>query len=309
MVAGNGGGNHGGDGDGARTGGAGNGRGATGGGGGGCANGEPEVSDSLKTFGAVLKALREEARLTQEEFAPRVQFSQAYIAKIEQGKRFPPHNLIDRSEAALGPAAARVLDAAARSLTRKAGLASWFRQWAGIEEEAVSLYAYECRAIPGLLQPEPYIRAIFERRLPPLSEEQIEQQVAARLERQRLMDERPNTAFSFIIEQALLERCVGGPEVTRQLMDHLLRQGERRNVEIQVMPLRQEDHAGVDGLMYLAETPQNKWVGYSEGQQSSILITSPKDVSAMLQRYGKLRSQALGREATVRLLEQMRGAA
>lgn len=46
---------------------------------------EPETSDSLKTFGAVLKALREEAGLTQEEFAPRVQYSVHYIAKIEQG--------------------------------------------------------------------------------------------------------------------------------------------------------------------------------------------------------------------------------
>ena len=55
-----------------------------------------------------------------------------------------------------------MLAAAARSLTRKVGLASWFLQWAGIEEEAITLYAYECRVIPGLLQPEPYIRAIFE---------------------------------------------------------------------------------------------------------------------------------------------------
>ncbi|MCZ9340340.1 DUF5753 domain-containing protein, partial [Streptomyces sp. TRM76130] len=158
------------------------------------------------------------------------------------------------------------------------------------------------------LQPEPYIRSIFERRLPPLSEEQIERQVMARLERQRLLTDSTNTAFSFVIEQALLERHMGGPEVTRCLFDHLLEQGERRNVELQVMPLRQYDHAGIDGLMYLAETSQHEWVGYSEGQQSSILITSPKDVSAMLQRYGKLRSQALGREATMSLLKQMRGA-
>ncbi|MFB7558997.1 helix-turn-helix domain-containing protein [Streptomyces brevispora] len=275
---------------------------------GGATNNEPELSDSLKTFGAVLKALRDEARLTQEQFAPLVQYSAAYIAKIEQGKRFPPRDLLDRSEEVLGATAARVLTAAARSLTRKVGLASWFRQWAGIEEEAITLYAYECRAIPGLLQPEAYIRAIFERRLPPLSSEQIEHQVTARLERQQLLTERPNTAFSFIIEQALLERHMGGPEVIRQLLDHLLEQSMRRNVEIQVMPLRQYDHAGIDGLMYLAETQRHEWVGYSEGQQSSILITSPKDVSAMLQRYGKLRSQALGREATVSLLEQMRGA-
>ncbi|MEF9913697.1 helix-turn-helix transcriptional regulator [Streptomyces sp. P5-A9] len=270
-------------------------------------NNEPELSDSLKTFGAVLKALRDEAHLTQEQFAPLVQYSAAYIAKIEQGKRFPPRDLLERSEEVLGTTAARVLAAAARSLTRKVGLASWFRQWAGIEEEAITLCAYECRAIPGLLQPEAYIRAIFERRLPPLSEEQIEHQVTARLERQQLLTDRPNTAFSFIIEQALLERHMGGPDVIRQLLEYLLEQSMRRNVEIQVMPLRQYDHAGIDGLMYLAETRQQEWVGYSEGQQSSILITSPNDVSAMLQRYGKLRSQALGREATVSLLEQMRG--
>ncbi|MET7937759.1 helix-turn-helix transcriptional regulator [Streptomyces sp. NPDC005322] len=269
---------------------------------------EPETSESLKTFGAVLKALRDEAGLTQEQFAPRVRYSATYVAKVEQGRRFPPRELIPRSEEVLGAPAARVLGAAYRTLTRKVGLASWFLQWAGIEEDAVSLLAYECRAIPGLLQPEPYIRAIFEQRLPPLSEEQIETQVAARLERQRLLIERPNTAFSFIIEQAVLERHMGGEEVARHVLDHLLEKMDRRNVEVQVMPLRQEIHAGIDGLMYLAETPQHAWVGYSEGQQSSVLITSPKDVSAMLQRYGKLRSQALGHEATVSLLKQMRGA-
>ncbi|MGO4418598.1 helix-turn-helix domain-containing protein [Streptomyces sp. MCAF7] len=266
------------------------------------------MSDSLKTFGAVLKALREEARLTQEEFAPQVRYSAAYIAKIEQGRRFPPRDLIDRSEEVLGAMAARVLAAAARSLTRKAGLASWFQQWAGIEEEAVSLYAYECRVVPGLLQPEPYIREIFERRIPHLSEEQVERQVAARLARQQLFTERPNTSFCFLIEQALLDRRFGGTEVTRTLLDHLLEQGDRRNVEIQVMPLRQEDHFGFEGPMYLAETADNRWVGYIEGHESSILITDPKAASAMLQRYGKMRSQALSPQATTSLLEQMRGA-
>jgi len=286
----------------------GTGGGAGGSGGASAANGEHDLSDSLKTFGAVLKALREEVRLTQEEFAQRVQYSAAYVAKIEQGKRFPPSDLPSRAEPALGAAAAKVLEAAARSLTRRAGLASWFQQWAGIEEEAVSLYAYECRAIPGLLQPEPYIRTIFQRRLPPLGEEQLERQVCARLERQRLLAERPNTEFSFVIEEALLQRRLGGAEVTRTLIDNLLEQGQRRNVEILVMPLRQEDHSGFEGSKYLAETPDNKWVGYVEAQEASVLITNPKSVSAMSQRYGRMRSQALSRMATASLLEQMRGA-
>ncbi|MEE1831034.1 helix-turn-helix domain-containing protein [Streptomyces sp. SP17KL33] len=269
---------------------------------------EPELSDSLKTFGAVLKALREEARLTQEQFAPLVRYSVAYIAKIEQGKRFPPRDLLERSEEVLGTVAGRVLGAAARSLTRKAGLASWFRQWAGIEEEAVSLYTYECRAIPGLLQPEPYIRAVFDRRLPPVTEEQLDREVAARLDRQQIITQRPNTAFSFVIEQAVLERGLGGSQVTKAVIDHLLSMGRLRNVEIQLMPLRQEDHCGVDGHMYLAEAPDHRWLGYTEGQRSSNLISAPNDVSVLLQRYGKLRAQAHDCRATVSLLEQMRGA-
>ncbi|MCT7357106.1 helix-turn-helix domain-containing protein [Streptomyces sp. 15-116A] len=272
----------------------------------GAGGGEPEVSDSLKTFGAVHKALRETAGLTQEEYAEIVGYSVHAIAKLEQGRRFPQPKFVARAGDVLE--APKVLRAAARNLTRRQGLASWFQQWAGIEEEAVSLYTYECRAVPGLLQPEAYIRAIFERRLPPLTEEQIERQVEARLERQRLLEERPNTAFSFVIEQALIDRRVGGSVVTKALIDHLLEVGKLRNVEIQIMPLQQEDHAGVDGQMYLAETSDHQWIGYTEGQQSSVLITDPEDVSAMLQRYGKLRQQALGREATVSLLERMRGA-
>ncbi|MGW5613087.1 helix-turn-helix domain-containing protein [Streptomyces sp. NPDC003877] len=267
---------------------------------------EPEASDSLKTFGAVHKALRETAGLTQEEYAEIVGYSVHAIAKLEQGRRFPQPKFIVRAGDVLQ--APKVLRAAARNLTRRQGLASWFQQWAGIEEGAISLCAYECRAVPGLLQPEPYIRAIFERRLPPVTEERLEREVAARLERQQLLTERPNTAFSFVIEQALIERRVGGASVTNALIDHLLDVGELRNVEIQVMPLQQEDHVGIDGQMYLAETPEHHWVGYTEGQRSSNLITAPEDVSVLLQRYGKLRAQALDCRATVSLLKQIRGA-
>ncbi|WNE96812.1 helix-turn-helix transcriptional regulator [Streptomyces luomodiensis] len=269
---------------------------------------EPETSESLKTFGAVLKALRDEAGLTQEQFAPRVRYSATYVAKMEQGRRFPPKELIPRTEEVLGAPAARVLGAAYRTLTRKVGLASWFLRWAGIEEEAVTLLTYECAVIPGLLQPEPYIRAVFDRYLPHISEEQYEQQVVARLARQRLLKDRPNTAFCFIVEQALLERYFGGREVTAALLDHLLEQQCRRNVEIQIMPLRQEDHSGFEGPMCLAETADHRWVGYIEAHDSSVLITEPKAVSAMCQRYGKLRSQALSPQDTTSLLEQMRGA-
>ncbi|MFJ3664784.1 helix-turn-helix domain-containing protein [Streptomyces sp. NPDC090119] len=267
-----------------------------------------ETSASLKMFGAVLKSLRDQRGFTQDVFALQLQYSTPYIAKIEQGKRFPPTDLPARVAGVLGEDAAQVLTAAIKTLTRRSGLATWFQQWAGIEEEAISLYAYECRAIPGLLQPETYARAVFKHQLPPWTEEQIGHKVAARLERQTLLVDRPHTAFTFIIEQAILDRRLGGAEVTKAVVDQLLSMGRRNNVEIQVMPRHKEDHCGIDGQMYLAETPGHQWFGYIEGHRSSTLIAQPGEVSVLHQRYGKLRSQALDCQATVELLEHMRGA-
>ncbi|PGH47903.1 helix-turn-helix transcriptional regulator [Streptomyces sp. Ru87] len=270
-----------------------------------CTGGEPEPTESLKAFGAVVKAFRKRARLTQEELAPRVRYSVQTVASIEQGRRFPPADFVERAEDVLDAFGA--LRGAARHLARRPGLASWFRQWAVIEEQAVNLYAYECRVVPGLLQTEGYARSAFNGSLPPLTDEQIEQQVAVRLARQQLLTQKPNVTFSFIIEQASIERCTGGRPVTLGLIDHLIVCSQRRNVALQIMPRRREVHAGLDGPVYLAETPDNRWVGYFEGQRGSLLITDAKDTSVLLQRYGTMRSQALTAEDSVSLLERLRG--
>lgn len=60
--------------------------------------------------------------------------------------------------------------------------------------------------------------------------------------------------------------------------------------------------------MHLAETADHRWVGYVEGHGTSMLSSDPKAVSQMLQRYGKMRSQALSHQATASPLDQMRGA-
>jgi hypothetical protein len=59
--------------------------------------------------------------------------------------------------------------------------------------------------------------------------------------------------------------------------------------------------------MQLAETPMNRWYGYSEGQKNGRLITDPKEISVLQQRYAKMRSQALTPEDSLRLLKRMRG--
>ncbi|MFC8665540.1 Scr1 family TA system antitoxin-like transcriptional regulator [Streptomyces sp. NPDC057199] len=270
---------------------------------------EPEPSDSLKTFGLVHKAFRKRAGLTQEEFAPLVRYQPSTVASIEQGRRLPPRVYVERAEEVLD--AFGVLRATAKYATRQPGLASWFRKWADLEEQAVTLHTYECRVVPGLLQTEAYARAVIWS-VPPLpTEEQVEQRVAARLARQELLSTRREqpTAFSFIVEQAVLERHTGGEDVTRELLDHLLDLNDRHwNIELQLMPLRQTKHAGLDGPVQLLETPENEWFAYSEGQQTGVLISDRKEISLIQQRYAKMRSQALTPEDSVSLLREMRGA-
>ncbi|MFD9188352.1 Scr1 family TA system antitoxin-like transcriptional regulator [Streptomyces phaeochromogenes] len=267
---------------------------------------EPEPSDSLKTFGLVHKAFRKRAGLTQEEFAPLVRYQPSTVASIEQGRRLPPRVYVERAEEVLD--AFGVLRAAAKYATREPGLASWFRKWADLEEQAISLYTFENRLVPGLLQTEAYARTLFNERLPVLTDSQIEAQLAARADRQRLLGELPNTAFNFIVEEHIVQRGTGGADITRELIDHLLSITELRNVELQLMPLTRDVHAGLDGPIQLLETADNEWFGYCEGQESGQLIASPKTISVLHLRYAKLRSQALTPEDSRSLLEQMRGA-
>ncbi|CAM5552759.1 transcriptional regulator [Streptomyces spiroverticillatus] len=278
-------------------------------GGGAGGGGEPEPSDSLKAFGEVVKAFRKRAGLTQEQFAPRVRYSVPTCASIEQGRRFPPPPYVVRAEEVLDAFGA--IKGAAKHLSRQPGLARWFRQWALLEADAISLDTYECRVVPGLLQTEAYARAMS-LCVPPLPDAaELEDRISARLERQELLStgRKPPTAFSFIVEQAVLERHTGGEEVTRGQFDHLLGVIDQHwNVEFQIMPLYQPKHAGLDGPMQLLETPDNQWFGYSEGQENGRLISAPKEISNLQQRYAKLRTQALTPEDSRSLLERMRGA-
>jgi len=155
---------------------------------------------------------------------------------------------------------------------------------------------------------EAYARAMTTSVPPVKDEEQVDRQVAARLERQELFRRKPPIAFTFIVEQALIERGTGGVEVTRELISHLLEQATQFNIELQIMPLRQPDHAGFDGPMRLLEALDNRWLGYSEGQRGGMLVSDRKEVSIMLQRYARMRSQALTPEDSRSLLKRMQGA-
>ncbi|MFF4105280.1 Scr1 family TA system antitoxin-like transcriptional regulator [Streptomyces sp. NPDC001903] len=268
-------------------------------------DGEVEPDSDLRNFGETVRAFRKRAELTQEQMAERVRYSVQYVGSVEQGRRYPSVKFVSRSEEALD--AFGVLRIAAKRLQRQRGLASWFRRWAELEDVAVALNTYECRSIPGLLQTEAYGRAQIDNVPPLITASEAEARITARAERQKLLVRTPYISFSFIIEQAVIERQTGGPEVTREQIDHLLECGKLPNVDIQIMPTVQPLHAGTDGPFRLLETEDNEWLGYSEGQKTGVVISDAKAISVLHQRYAKLRIQALNPADSVGLLIRMRG--
>ncbi|MBO8196089.1 helix-turn-helix domain-containing protein [Streptomyces oryzae] len=268
---------------------------------------EPDPSDSLRTFGAVVQALREHAGLSRTEFGKLVGFSKHTVESVELGRRMPDEAFVERAEEALGNTGA--LRKAAQYLSRgEPGLAAWFRRWARLERLAANLGTYECRLIPGLLQSEDYARAAFDNSIPPLADAQMEAQAVARMERQELIRKRPNTAFSFVVEEHIVRRRLGGDEVARGQLDHMLSLAELRNVSVQIMPADTVCHAGLDGPLALLEMPDGKRLAYSEGQKNGRLITDAKLVTVLHQRYATLRAQALNPVDSVGLLRRIRGA-
>jgi transcriptional regulator with XRE-family HTH domain len=267
---------------------------------------EPHPSDSLRTFGAFVQALREHAGLSRADLAARVQYSKHTVESVELGRRMPDESFVERAEEALGNTGA--LRRAARHLTRgEAGLAAWFRRWARLEREAVSLCTYECRLVPGLLQSEEYARAVFEGTIPLRTDEELEVQLAARMERQVMMRERPTVPFSFIVEEHVFRRGFGDAEEMRGLVDHVLELTAPRNVTLQMVPVEARLHACLDGPLQILETSEGRRLGYSEGQQNGRLISDPKEMILLCQRYDTLRSQALNPTESRDLLERLRG--
>ncbi|MFJ5142042.1 helix-turn-helix domain-containing protein [Streptomyces sp. NPDC088707] len=267
---------------------------------------KPDPSDSLRTFGAVVQALREHAGLSRVDFGTQVRFSKHAVESVERGRRMPDEVFVERAEEATGNTGA--LRKSSQHLSRgEPGLAAWFRRWARLERVAVRLCTYECRLVPGLLQSEAYARAVFEGTVPLVPDEQVEVLVAARLERQKMLGERQTVPFSFIVEEHVFRRRFGDVERVRELLDYVLERTALRNVALKIIPQEVGLHACLDGPVQLLETPAGRRLAYSEGQQNGRLIGDPKEVSLLQQRYDTLRSQALNPQESRGLLERLRG--
>ena len=258
----------------------------------------------LCVFGRQLKLFRERAGMDRATLGSLTGYSASTIASFEQGRRIPPPKFIDQADEVLH--AGGVLTASKEEVAR-AQYPAFFRDAAKLEAEAVELHVYDTQLVNGLLQAEEYARAVFAMWQPLLDEALMEQRVAARLARQEIFARRPAPHLSFVIEEAVLLRPLGGETVWRGQLEHLMLIAEKRNVVIQVMPLSRQEHAGLAGPFTLMEAKDGRRIAYTEVQGDSRVHTERHKVRELERTYGILRAQAHTPTESLALIEKLLG--
>ncbi|WP_073948857.1 helix-turn-helix domain-containing protein [Streptomyces kebangsaanensis] len=274
------------------------------------ADGTDEVADLFRALGRQVKVARERAGMSQKELGDRIGYGEETISSVERARRTPQPELlvaVDRLLACGGLLESAAEDVERAKTRRRVRHPEWFKDYARLEAEAVEICFYSTLTIPGLLQTRGYAQTIFTARRPFLDEETIERRVEARLGRQQILTRWPPPMVTAVIEESVLLREIGGRAVQREQMRHLLEVGQPRNVEVQVLPLKCQGHAGMEGPFILL-TPKGKpQVGYGEFQSVNRLITDPEEVRMLAARYGSIRGQALNPAGSSALIEKLLG--
>lgn len=132
--------------------------------------------------------------------------------------------------------------------------------------------------------------------------------MAARLARQNIFTKRPAPLMSFVIDESVLRRPIGGRGILRGQLEQVLLTGQKRTVEVQIMPLSQEENAGLAGPFTLTETGGGRRIAYVEVQNVSHVHTERHLVRGLEVKYGILRAQALTPRESLAYVEKLLGA-
>ncbi|MDX3228819.1 helix-turn-helix transcriptional regulator [Streptomyces sp. ME19-01-6] len=269
---------------------------------------QPKKKDSapptMQYFAAVLRILREHAGLTQEQLGELMHYTGSAVSAVETCAKPPTDDFVEAAEKALD---AGGLLRSAIGFLRLERYPEYFQGFVQLEQEALSVSSYCTQVIDGLLQTEEYARALLRCNYPPFEEGKLEQLVGARMDRKALFDRKPMALTHTVLEEAALRRMIGGSEIMRAQLHHLIECAERPNVTIQVMPLSRAEHAGLRGSFTILEAPDQTTLAYLESHDESILVSKPHKVNPLARRYAMIRSQALGPEESVSFIEQLMG--
>ncbi|GAA1457694.1 helix-turn-helix domain-containing protein [Nocardiopsis exhalans] len=263
-----------------------------------------------------LRRHREKAGLTWEEVYEPMGWSESKMYRIENDKsRVIPRDV--KRLLNLYGVTGEEFDALmelAKKATEKGwwheygqDLPSWFSFYIGLEDAASGIREYQMSLVPGLLQTEAYMRAILSTAPLTDSDDGIERKVEVRLARQaRVTADDAPLGLWMILDEAVIRRQVGGPDIMREQIQHLINLAGRRNVTLQILPFRAGEHASMLGAFTLLEFPgaDDPDVAYQESQTGSLYVEKPDQVGRYSLMFDHLREKALSGAESLTLLKQ-----
>jgi transcriptional regulator with XRE-family HTH domain len=268
-------------------------------------------------LGAALKAAREAKSLGVRELGREIEMDPTKISNIERGKRLPSESDIVRILTHLGV----VGDEQERIVALRTG--ANLPQWAAItlpeqrehldavldfESKAKTIVTVSPLLIPGLLQVGSYVRAIMTGGSVP--DHEIAGRIATRLGRQNTITRRrePAELVAFVGEAALRAK-IGGDDVMREQLEHLLDEAKRPNVALQAIPIASDWSPALEGPFNLIvprdDADPATTVVQLENRRSGLFMHEEDDVAAYRDAVEGTRRVAMSAEDTVALIADL----
>ncbi|WP_214414422.1 helix-turn-helix domain-containing protein [Sphaerisporangium fuscum] len=259
-----------------------------------------EKLDVVAKFGAELRHHRRRSGLSQDALAARLKVSQGQISKLELGLRKPPFDLCGALDNALGlPGHFITLYDRWFETRRKAD--EWFLSYLDLELKASVIRQYDLAVVPGLFQTEAYARYVIGRGIIPPNE--VDDRVRTRMARRVILERDEPPALYFLFDEGVLHRPIGGAVVMREQMEYLLEVGRHTPVSLQVVPYGAGTTTGLTSGFAIADVSDGTYVSI-EAAGSSTVSSDPQLIAQSIARYEKLRSEALNRAQSARLIEE-----
>ncbi|MDW5322728.1 helix-turn-helix transcriptional regulator [Plantactinospora sp. KLBMP9567] len=249
-----------------------------------------------------LRRRRVAAGLSQEALGELMHFSGSHVSSVETGQRPPTPKFLKVADEVLNTGG--LLMRLHEDLVKADESPVWAKEWLFYEELAEALRTFENTTIPGLLQTEAYARAIFESG-GLLTPGEVERRVAARLERQAVLRRENPPQFTVVLDAGVLRRPVGGPEVMREQLLHLVDIAkEMPHVRMQVVPESVGAYSGLGGAFIIATLPDNEDVAYLDHQAPGQVVVGGPVLAWILKAWEAIRSEALPHQQSIERISE-----
>ncbi|MFM9611360.1 transcriptional regulator [Streptomyces sp. V2] len=269
-------------------------------------------------LGRRLLDLRERAGLRREEAAKVLRVAPATIRRMENAEvalKIPYLQLLLKAYGVAGDEAegfVRLAEDANRPgwwQRYHDVLPGWFSMHVSLEGAASLIRQYEPHFVPGLLQTEDYARGVLvSGAIAQTRPEDIDRLVALRMRRQDLLTRPDAPRIWVVMDETVLRRPVGGPEVMRAQIDRLLDAAKLPNVVLQVAPFANGPHPGTYGpfVLFRFAMPELPDMVYSEYLTGAVYLDAREEVATHLEVMDRMAAQAATAHRTKEILRDLR---